>query len=466
MPQSIFFDFNLPNSATWFYFALFLAIALFFQFTRFFSLRNWDLLGLFLFVPGFLLIQESHQLSTTQPAVGQGSVATNTGDAPKPEVGDGRAERERLIGYGWLLGASLFWFVRCLIDLATIRRPLITPNLTTPALFLFGAALFVCLSAVAFSRPSNPWDDTVGKRPAVLASVQAGAAHMVAQTQPAGPAAWSDAMFWVERTFAMVCHAAVVTALVLIGAKQFNDTPTGVAAGIIYLLIPYTAFHVGQVHHVWPAALVVWSVYTFRRPLLAGSLMGVAIGTTFFPVLLLPVWLQFYRGRGTGRFLLGLSVTSVVGLAATLLLVKTTGQFPDGVWRTLNLSDWQPWKVPTAESIWTGANWAYRLPVFIVYAGFVITSFLWPPVRNLGQLVAVSAAVQIGVQFWFADRGGLYVLWYAPLLVLVVLRPNLADLQPPLPRPWPRFVVRVGRWLLNRIPTGGITRRVPVMAIR
>ena len=47
--------------------------------------------------------------------------------------------------------------------------------------------------------------------------------------------------------------------------------------------------------------------------------------------------------------------------------------------------------------------------------------------KNLGQLIALSTAVLIGVQFWYADKGGQYVLWYLPLLLLLVFRPNLAD---------------------------------------
>ncbi len=58
-PSSL--DFLLPNATTWFYFSFFLAVALFFQFARPFSLRNLDLLTLFLLVPGFLLIQEAPQ---------------------------------------------------------------------------------------------------------------------------------------------------------------------------------------------------------------------------------------------------------------------------------------------------------------------------------------------------------------------------------------------------------------------
>src|SRR5262249_40153165 len=58
---SIFFDFNLPNAATWFYFSLLLGIALFFKFSRLLSVRNVDVLTLFLLVPGLLLLQEGRQ---------------------------------------------------------------------------------------------------------------------------------------------------------------------------------------------------------------------------------------------------------------------------------------------------------------------------------------------------------------------------------------------------------------------
>src|SRR5438874_244043 len=63
---SIFFDFQLPTAATWFYFSLLLAIALFFKFSRLLSMRNWDVLAIFLLVPGLLLLQESRTQLATQ----------------------------------------------------------------------------------------------------------------------------------------------------------------------------------------------------------------------------------------------------------------------------------------------------------------------------------------------------------------------------------------------------------------
>ncbi|HEV3085548.1 MAG TPA: hypothetical protein VGY66_37690, partial [Gemmataceae bacterium] len=74
--------------------------------------------------------------------------------------------------------------------------------------------------------------------------------------------------------------------------------------------------------------------------------------------------------------------------------------------------------------------WAYRLPVFIAYLAVVATTLFWPRPKNLAHLLALSVAVILGIQFWYADRGGVYVLWYLPFLLLLVFRPNLSDREP------------------------------------
>ena len=58
VPASIFLNFNLPNATTWFYLSALLAITLFYQFHRLLSLLNWDLVALFMLVPGLLILQE------------------------------------------------------------------------------------------------------------------------------------------------------------------------------------------------------------------------------------------------------------------------------------------------------------------------------------------------------------------------------------------------------------------------
>src|SRR5437764_4319402 len=58
-PLSIFLDFNLPNSTTWFYFSFLLALAMFFKFSRPMSVRNLDVVMIFLLVPGLLVLQSA-----------------------------------------------------------------------------------------------------------------------------------------------------------------------------------------------------------------------------------------------------------------------------------------------------------------------------------------------------------------------------------------------------------------------
>lgn len=432
--DSIFLEFNLPNSATWFYFSFLLCVALLFQFTRLLSLRNWDLIALYLFVPGFLLIQESQQLRQ--------SVSPDTG----------RAAAEQFAGYIWLLSASGYWVVRCLIDLAAVRRPVLRPNLTLHGMAWFGVALFGCLGTVAVRRPADPWPQ-VGKQPAAISGVKEGAAAVVTQTQTSsGPGATAEVRFWVERVLAILGHLAVVLGLLFIGIVHYREADTGVAMGTLYLLLPYTAYHFGQVHHVLPSALIVWAAFAFRHPRVSGLLLGLAAGSAFFPVLLFPAWFHFYWQRGAGRFARGFVAAGAVGLGVTLVVLLASGVVPDGLSRTLYLPDWQPWKVPTTESVWTSVHWAYRLPVFLVFAAFTLATFVWPPVRHLGDLLALSAAVLIGIQFWYADRGGLYVLWYAPLLILMVFRPSAADLQPPPPAPGGRRALERLRAVWRRGP--------------
>lgn len=415
MEPSIFLDFRLPNAATWFYFSLFLTVALFFQFSRVLSIRNLDLLMLFLLVPGFLLIQEAAAL-----------------DAARHYE---RAGRERALGYGWLLTGSFYWFIRAIIDLALVRRPAVSANLNLHGMSWFGVSLFIGLTAVALRpTPDQQEQGQVGKQPAPIDQVQNTATAVVrqAQTTNGSHASAADARFWAVRGLAMLCHAAVIAGLVMIGWRHFGDLTAGVGAAALYTLVPYTAYNIGQVHHVLPTAFLVWAVFCYRRPALVGWLLGVAAGTSVFPALLFPLWFGFYSGRGSSRFGLAfLTATAVsVGITALVLWIGPSGL---DLVTALHLTDWQPWSAPseTTESIWKGTHWAYRLPVFVMFVGFVGVVAVWPRPKNLSHLLAQSAAVLIGVQFWYADGGGQYVLWFLPLLLLMIFRPNLTAAEPP-----------------------------------
>jgi hypothetical protein len=437
-PIMVFLDFNLPNATTWFYLSLMLAVGMFFKFNRFFSLRNWDILTLYLLVPGFLFLQQAYRVQPP-PATFM-----------NPEAAGGAT-----YGFVWLMIGSLCFFIRCLIDMTLVSRPAMTPNLNLAGLAWFAGALFLCMVPVAIRTTES--EGTVGRKTAALDVLNKASTQTVEQVQQlaGGKADNETARFWVQRSIALLAHLAVVAALVLIGAIHFGNVTSGMAAGTFYLLLPYTAYHVGQAHHVLPAALLIWAVYAYRRPWLVGLLLGIAAGTCFFPALTVPIWLSFYRKGGSKRFLIWFAAAAGVSLGLTGLILWLDGSLSDTLRLIFSLTDWQPWRRSGLPSIWNGMHGAYRLPVFILYVALVILTGFWPTPKNLGHVIALSAAILIGIQFWYADQGGVYVLWYLPLLVLLIFRPNLSDRYPP-PQPssppWlSGLIARLVDWVVGRI---------------
>jgi hypothetical protein len=417
---TIFFDINLPNAATWFYFSGLLAVALFFKFSRLLSMRNWDVLTLFLLMPGFLLLA------------------------------DGPANQ--FWGYLWLLAASGYFLIRCFLDLALVQRPALAPNLTLGGLVWMACALFMGLIAVAARYPDKQTDTGVTTAPlgVLRDSVEANV------RQSTGEIDDDTIHLWVERGFTLVCHLVIVVGLAIIGWRHFENLHAGIAAATFYLLLPYTyllmpqtSLGVGRWDHAWPMALLIWTVAGYRRPLVSGLFLGLATGTVFFPVLLLPVWISFYWGRGAGRFLASYLLSAGLCLAGIGTILWLNGELPRSLQTGWTSSAWQAWKQPPAsmQGLWADipAHWAYRLPVFLAYLALLIISSFWPTPKNLAHVIALSAALLIGIQFWYADQGGVYVLWYLPFLLLLVFRPNLSACEPR--QPGDDSVARLGRWL-------------------
>jgi hypothetical protein len=427
--RSIFFEIELPNATTWFYFSALLAVALFFKFNRLLSIRNGDVLSLFLPMPGFLLLAQR-------------------GVSP-------------FWGFLGLLAASGYFFLRCLFDLTLVRRPALSPNLNFGGLVWLAGALFVSLIAIAVRHP-NPQE-----KPSVESSKQGetapGAIEPVRRQvekvilEQAPPEVDEESVgLWVERSLAVLCHVSIVVALILIGWLHFEDLHAGMAAATFYLLLPYTyllmprtPLGVGRWDHAWPMALMIWTVLFFRRPTLAGLFLGLAAGTVFFPILVFPLWLGFYRGRGALRFGLAFFLSAGLCLAIIGLILWINGALPHPLLSGWKLSAWLPW-LPASGlgGVWQGnsSHWGYRLPIFLAYIAFVGTTVFWPAPKNLAHVVALTAALLIGIQFWYADRGGVYVLWYLPLLLLLVFRPNLSAYHPQ--PPGSDWLARLGRRLM------------------
>ena len=490
---AIFFDVQLPSATTWFYMSLGLVIAVFFRFRRAWQLRNWDLLLLFILVPPLLALREAQDHRDRQAAVWRQQavrlatllqVAGGMMDAPARSgvlvmvaadpAGLGHhlaaaatpTDRGVFRAYLWLLlGTAVLW-LRGLIDLFLFRRSVFSPNLTPGGLLWLGLMIFLVMAA----RPFLPgWEAPLqAQTHSLVLERVVGAVLGVIETWKWTPAAASQLVALVSLT----CHLGIILALVWIGWQHFGDSTTGIAAGVLYLMMPYTAFHLTIIEQVMPALLVVLAVAAFRLPFLAGLCLALGGFLCFFPFLLVPLWISFYRRAGLYRFLVGLGLICFVAVGVLL----ADHELISGLQTIFYRAEWQPWifgAQPSAESLWTGLanHYVYRLPLFIAYTAFLIGFLFWPSPKHLGHLIALAAGLILGVQFWYADAGGIYVQWYLPLLILMILRPTLNDRVPkPLDREtdW-RW--RLVRWLGRRLrrpaaPVNGSLVKLPKTPVR
>jgi hypothetical protein len=400
------------DPTTWAYLSSFLTIGIFFKFHRLWSVRNLDLMALIALAPGLLWV------------------------ADRPGAG----------GYVWLFAVGGFFLVRLLLDPLMARRPLLEPNLNASGLTFTGIAMLLFLMTnVATGRVSSlasqPMVDNPevrGAYPLLYDAADLSVADPSRDVNPPDDAGdsllsrrrWARAT--ILRTMAILAHLAVVLGLALIGYRHFGNIHTGVAMGSLYLLVPYTAQMTPRIDHVVPGALLVWAVAAYRRPALAGILIGLAAGLIGYPLYLLPLWCSFYWRRGLVRFLLGVVsglVLTVVMLAVVaavfgLFGVGEFGPFGD---RLRQMFGWAKPFWATADGFWQYHPQAFRYPVMAAFWVLCGSLALWPAQKNLGTLLSCSAAAMLGVQFWQTHHGGLYIAWYLPLLVMTIFRPNLED---------------------------------------
>ncbi|MED5447726.1 MAG: hypothetical protein VYA62_05820, partial [Planctomycetota bacterium] len=80
-----------------------------------------------------------------------------------------------------------------------------------------------------------------------------------------------------------------------------------------------------------------------------------------------------------------------------------------------------------SAGVWNETNLAYRIPVIVVFVVLWGVLTIWPRRKTLEHLISQTAALVVATQFWYSHQGGVYVLWYLPLLLLVVFRPRLAS---------------------------------------
>jgi hypothetical protein len=431
--REILVNYEPVNPTTWAYLSSLLMIAVYFKFNRFFSIRNLDLVGLIALAPALLMVQYGRQHAGS--------------------------ELVSHAGYIWLFVVSGLIMLRLLLDALLVRRPLLEPNLSAGGLSFLGVSLFVFLIAnVIAGKPD--WPAVAGSERAAELRERGASANELNSLRTHGPGfplifllpqittqsmlganaqqatvVTNDSQASTEvslvhvvtaQAMAILSQLAIVIGLVIVGLRHFDNVKTGIAAATLYLLLPYTAMWTGSVTHALPGALVVWAIVFYRWPTLAGAMIGLAFGTIYYPVFLLPLWISFYWQRGLTRFLVGCLAMVAVLVGVLAFKSADTTMFWASMRQMFGIY------LPLAEGPLSGA-WGqfwrpiYRFPIIVAHVALSLSMVLWPAQKNLGTLIAYSAALMLGTQFWHAHSGGLALAWYLPLLLLATFRPNLED---------------------------------------
>ena len=385
--------------STWLYLSGMLIVAVYFRFGRVWSSRNLDLLLLLSVSPGLLFAQQ---------------------------------DSTRVFGFVWLLVACGLFVIRAAIDPLLRWRPRFEQNMNPSGMLFLGccAMLFLGVRAVTVDMP----DETARTFERAEAVIERDASEQDAKPEDDAPgpamtgiAAVTRYFFenYADRSLAICSHLAVVIGLLIAGRRIFESPSTGVAMATLYLVLPCTAFDVGAVNHVLPAALTLWAFVLHPYPRAAGAMLGVACGTQLFPLFLLPVWVTYYGSAGLRRFLTGLIVAAAISLAS--LAFTSTG--PDAFVRQ-SLGSFNPYLIALnggeLAGFWGDDAWApYRLPVLAAYFIMAACFAFLPRKKSLEVLLSQSVILVVSTQFWYPDDGGTYVQWYLPLLLLMMFRPRL-----------------------------------------
>lgn len=235
----------------------------------------------------------------------------------------------------------------------------------------------------------------------------------------------------VARILVVVAHLIVVLGLLYIGRQHFASLQLGFAMVCLYLLLPCTAANVHKLSHVLPAACLIWAIASYRRPTVAGVLLGLACGTLFFAVFLLPLWAVFYGRKGALRF--GVSVLAIVAVLATCLMM-ISGDADSFYNRVVMSTNWTVYRLlddTLSISQTSVSQLLIRIPMAAVFFVMLTAMTVLPRPRNLENLLANSTALVVAAQMWYPDDIGTYVQWYMPLFLLVVFRPRLDRFMPP-----------------------------------
>ncbi|HSI79383.1 MAG TPA: glycosyltransferase 87 family protein [Solirubrobacterales bacterium] len=196
----------------------------------------------------------------------------------------------------------------------------------------------------------------------------------------------------------------------------------GFVLAFAWLAFPYTAFALqSNSNDSLLAALVVWSLVLFGRPLARGALLALAAATKFAPLVLVPLYAAGRRGLGrrSARPLLGFA--AAFALVAALMLAQPAIDPGLGVFWERTIANQADRSSPF--SVWgqEASLEPVRIAIVVAVAALALALAFVPRERSPAQVAALAAAALIGAQLVVEHWFYLYLPWFlGPLLVALV----------------------------------------------
>ena len=429
---------------TWLFYAALLVLAVFFRFSRLLSVRNLDV-SLVLALSAALVLNDNWTPNSTE-------VGSKVPSASQVDL----SQWSTVV----LLSLSVLLIVRLIFDESLTRRPRLGQNLNRAGLaFLCVPAFAILMSSVFMGEPSGGNVDAVESGQALLHRQAIGESEDEAEQEQPAPtetliAAGASAVAQLsgrideasvsadskstpmEQTIACVlifiAHTIIILGFLYIGSRHFNSLQLGIAMSCLYLLLPCTTFKVHELSHVLPAG-----VSNLGGRLLSpacdcrGCCLVWRVGLCFLPSFCFHCGPYSTGDVGSVRF--GVSLAAVAAVA--LFTVAMTSSNADSFFNRLVLTtNWTFYGLFTDQfsvsSLGMGQIFV-RITLAATFFVMLTAMTVVPRRRNLENLLANSTALVVTAQLWYPEDIGTYVLWYLPLLLLVMFRPRLDRFTPP-----------------------------------
>ena len=241
---------------------------------------------------------------------------------------------------------------------------------------------------------------------------------------------------------------ATVLGLFALGVRALGGRrgrELGVLLAFAWVAYPYTAFALqSNSNDSLVAALLVWSLALFARPLARATLLALAVMVKFAPLVLAPLYAAGFRGlladepgsRGRLAALRPAALFSLAfGCALGLLLLHPA--IDAGLATFFDRTVISQVDRSSPFSVWgqvEGTQWL-QTALLVASAGLAVVVAFVPRRRTLAQVAALAAAVvialQLSVDHWFY----LYIPWFFGAIAIALLLAGASQGRSVLERP-------------------------------